>query len=179
MKYIFIFLFLFFLSSCSKSKVEVICGDHICINNDEAESYFKENLSIEVKVIRQNKKEKIDLVELNLKNTDNKEVIIKSKEKTNNEIKVLNNKEIAQIKSNLKKKKDENINILNSRNLKSNKRQKPKKSEKSKKSNKNEIDVCKIIEKCNIEEISKYLINSGKNKRFPDINTRITIKQFN
>ncbi len=105
MKYIFIFLFLFFLSSCSKSKVEVICGDHICINNDEAESYFKENLSIEVKVIRQNKKEKIDLVELNLKNTDNKEVIIKSKEKTNNEIKVLNNKEIAQIKSNLKKKK--------------------------------------------------------------------------
>ena len=176
MKYIFIFLLLFFLSSCSKSKVEVICGDHICINNDEAESYFKENLSIEVKVIRQNKKEKIDLVELNLKNTDNKEVIIKSKEKTNNEIKVLNNKEIAQIKSNLKKKKGENINILNSRNLESNKRQKSKKSEKS---NKKEIDVCKIIEKCNIEEISKYLINSGKNKRFPDINTRITIKQFN
>ena len=176
MKYIYIFLLLFFLSSCSKSKVEVICGDHICINNDEAESYFKENLSIEVKVIRQNKKEKIDLVELNLKNTDNKEVIIKSKEKTNNEIKVLNNKEIAQIKSNLKKKKGENINILNSRNLESNKRQKSKKSEKS---NKKEIDVCKIIEKCNIEEISKYLINSGKNKRFPDINTRITIKQFN
>ena len=50
---------------------------------------------------------------MKLKNTDNKEVIIKSKEKTNNEIKVLNNKEIAQIKSNLKKKKDENINILN------------------------------------------------------------------
>ena len=31
------------------------------------------------------------------------------------------------------------------------------------------VDVCTIIKKCNIEEITKYLINEGKNKKFPDI----------
>ena len=34
------------------------------------------------------------------------------------------------------------------------------------------VDVCTILEKCNIEEISKYLLNQGKNKSFPDITTR-------
>ena len=34
------------------------------------------------------------------------------------------------------------------------------------------IDVCKIIDNCNIEEISKYLINEGKNKKFPNIRSR-------
>jgi len=29
-----------------------------------------------------------------------------------------------------------------------------------------------IIEKCNIEEISKYLVKQGKNKKFPDITLR-------
>ena len=33
-------------------------------------------------------------------------------------------------------------------------------------------DVCKIIKKCNIEEISKYLIKSGKKKSIPDITVR-------
>ena len=33
-------------------------------------------------------------------------------------------------------------------------------------------DVCKIIKKCNIEEISKYLIKIGKQKSFPDISVR-------
>ena len=34
------------------------------------------------------------------------------------------------------------------------------------------VDICKIIEKCNIDEISKYLIDRGKKKDFPDITTR-------
>ena len=38
--------------------------------------------------------------------------------------------------------------------------------------NKEIIDVCKIIDNCNIEEISKYLINEGKNKKFPNIRSR-------
>ena len=29
-----------------------------------------------------------------------------------------------------------------------------------------------LLEKCNIEAISKYLINEGKNKKFPDITKR-------
>ena len=41
--------------------------------------------------------------------------------------------------------------------------------------NKNKIDVadiCTILEKCSIDEISKYLIKQGKNKKFPNITTR-------
>ena len=61
-----------FLIGCSKSKTVLICGDHICINNKEAEQYFEENLSLEVKILDKEKKNKVDLVQLNLKrNTDN------------------------------------------------------------------------------------------------------------
>ena len=34
------------------------------------------------------------------------------------------------------------------------------------------VDVCTILEKCSIDEISKYLLEQGKNKKFPDITTR-------
>ena len=34
------------------------------------------------------------------------------------------------------------------------------------------VDVCTILAKCNIDEISKYLIKQGKTKSFPDINAR-------
>ena len=40
---------LLFLAACSKPKTVLICGDHICVNQTEAEQYFEENLSIEVK----------------------------------------------------------------------------------------------------------------------------------
>ena len=37
----------------------------------------------------------------------------------------------------------------------------------------NEVfDVCTILKKCSIDEISKYLLNKGKNKGFPDITVR-------
>ena len=36
----------------------------------------------------------------------------------------------------------------------------------------NIIDVCKILDNCTIEEISKYLIQLGKKKNFPDITIR-------
>ena len=36
----------------------------------------------------------------------------------------------------------------------------------------NVVDVCTLIEKCNIEEISKYLLKEGSSKGFPDISSR-------
>ena len=33
-------------------------------------------------------------------------------------------------------------------------------------------DVCTILEKCSIDEISKFLVEQGKNREFPDITTR-------
>ena len=36
----------------------------------------------------------------------------------------------------------------------------------------NIVDVCTILEKCSIDEITKYLLKQGKKKGFPDITTR-------
>ena len=39
--------------------------------------------------------------------------------------------------------------------------------------NKNDVvDICTIIEKCSIDEISEYLLEQSKKKDFPDITTR-------
>ena len=38
MKFLYLIMFIF-LIGCSKSKTVLICGDHICINNKEAEQY--------------------------------------------------------------------------------------------------------------------------------------------
>ena len=38
--------------------------------------------------------------------------------------------------------------------------------------NNSTFDVCTILEKCSIDEISKYLIKLGKKKNFPDITLR-------
>ena len=80
----FIIIFCFsFILSCSKPKTVLLCGDHICINNKEAEQYFEENLSLEVKVIDTPNSEKFDLVELNLNKIDNNKKIVTLKKKRN------------------------------------------------------------------------------------------------
>ena len=176
MKKIIFTLFMFFLVGCSQTgnRTVLICGDHICINKSEAENYFKENLSIEVQVLNKTNDDKIDLVELNLKNTQDKskKITLIRKENTNKEIKSLSKKEIKTIKEKLKKNKKLNNNKI----LKEEKEftQKIKKGSKiNKLDNKAEIyDVCKILEQCNIDEISKYLIKQSKNKDYPDITVR-------
>ncbi len=67
MRLFFLLLLFFLISNCNKQRTVLICGDHICINKKEAEQYFKENLTIEVKVINKEKQKEIDLVELNLR----------------------------------------------------------------------------------------------------------------
>ena len=34
------------------------------------------------------------------------------------------------------------------------------------------VDICTLIKNCSIDEISKYLLNQGKKKGFPDITIR-------
>ena len=88
-KFFFIFIFII-LQSCSKPKTVLICGDHICVNKNEAEQYFEENLSLEVKIIDKNKEESFDLVKLNLKdNQKDREISVVKKEKANKKIKAL------------------------------------------------------------------------------------------
>ena len=104
--FVFISL-LFFLSNCSKPKTVLICGDHVCINKTEAEQYFEENLSIEVKIIDKDVQKDLDLVELNLRESSNtkRSISLTSKKNTNKELKNLSNEEIIKIKQNIKNKK--------------------------------------------------------------------------
>jgi hypothetical protein len=192
MKHILIFLILLLLSNCSKPKTVLICGDHVCVNKAEAEQYFEENLSIEVKIINQKNNEQIDLVELNLKNNKDKvkQIAISPKKDTSNNLKTLSNDEIKKIKKNIKDKKQKK-EIDNKISRKTVKREEnnviseliEKKDKNQEKNNSfvnktiinkkiNIVDVCTILEKCNIDEISKYLIKEGKKRDFPDITRR-------
>ena len=54
------FIFLFFLLlliNCSSQKKTFWCGDHPCVNKAERESFFKKNMSVEVKKF--DKKDKV------------------------------------------------------------------------------------------------------------------------
>ena len=98
----------------------------------------------------------------------------------------MSKKEIKKIKQLVNKKKKnikvakKNSNRTNDRNLK--KLKVKKKSQKKENINTRRldaykhrgeiIDVCTIIEKCSIHEISKFLLIQGKNKKFPDITIR-------
>jgi hypothetical protein len=205
MKFLNILLIFFLINNCSKPKTVLICGDHICVNKTEAEQYFEENLSIEVKIIHKKNKKKIDLVELNLKDDlkDNRKISIEEKNKTNKIVKVLTIDEIKKIKEEIKEKKMNKVTLGRASKDKSKKNDNTKivkktdvisnnNDEKSiikkdkvfreniKKKTKintnklkvNEVDVCTIIEKCSIDEISKYLLKQGKKKSFPNITSR-------
>jgi len=100
MRAVLLILIFLFYTNCSKPKTVLICGDHACINNAEAEQYFEENLSLEVKIINKNREGKIDLVKLNLTDNsdDNREVVIESKTETESLVKILTNDEIKKVK---------------------------------------------------------------------------------
>ena len=85
----------------------MICGDHVCINKLEAKQYFEENLSIEVKILNQDKNKEEDLVQLNLDSSfeNKKKISIKKKENTEKSIKTLSKNEIKDIKNKIAKKK--------------------------------------------------------------------------
>ena len=151
----------------------MICGDHVCINKLEAKQFFEENLSIEVKILNQDKNKEEDLVQLNLDSSfeNKKKISIKKKENTEKNIKTLSKNEIKDIKNRIAKKNKINKTKKNKLSVKSEIKI-DNTNKKSFKVNKNiyeVVDVCTIIEKCSIEEISKYLINQGKKRDYPDI----------
>ena len=43
--------FFILLFSCTKPQTILICGDHKCVNKAEAEQYFEDNLTLEVRVV--------------------------------------------------------------------------------------------------------------------------------
>ena len=191
MKQVLILSLLFILVNCSKPKTVLICGDHICVNKKEAEQFFEKNLSIEIKVIDKKVSKEIDLIELNMKELSNKkkEISLTSKKNTKKKLKKLSSTEISQIKKEIKEKsknkivkinEDKNkrlkVNKVNSKDVNNSTKDKKLVRKNNNIRNKivnkkieNNVDVCTILEKCSIDEISKYLIKQGKNKNFPNI----------
>ena len=183
MKYFLLTISFLLLANCGKPKTVLICGDHICVNKAEAEEYFQENLSIEVKILDKRIKDEMNLVELNLKQnqSEGKKINILSKKNTKNKIKILSNKEITEIKKDIKnRKKEKKIAkkiIKKKKETIENEKKIIKKDSKIlensiKKKHNDVVDVCTIIKECSIDEISKYLLKQGKEKSFPDITTR-------
>ena len=195
MKILFLLIITLLLNNCTKPKTVFICGDHVCVNKSEAKQYFEENLTIEVKILNEKVSKEINLVELNLNENFNekKEINVYSKEKTNKSLKVLSNDEIIKIKEKIKKKnkdkqKDKKVakKVIDKKNKVRKKKIKEKKVKLKKdksfndeinkdnvnKKNNDTVDICTILKKCSIDEISKYLLEKGNKKDFPDITIR-------
>ena len=186
MKKILIFFIIITFYGCSKPKTVLICGDHVCINKAEAEQYFEENLTLEVKIIDRKELKEDDLVELNLRSSpsENKKISVFKKKQTNKKIKILTNDEIKKKKielinkKKLKKKKIKDKKLIKQAKLKKIDKNLQSKNKviKSKqivnKTDKKISDICAIIKKCSIDEISKYLVKQSKNRKFPDITIR-------
>ena len=179
MKNKFVILIFLITVSCSKPKTVLICGDHLCVNKAEAQQYFEENLTLEVKILENKGPREPTLIELNLKenNQENKQVFIEKKLDTKKDIKELTKNEKKKIIS-IVKEKQINKKIASKKTLKENNKismNKNKKNMIEKKiisKEKQKFDICQIVKKCTIDEISKYLIKEGNKRGFPDITTR-------
>ena len=192
--------------SCSTTKKVYICGDRECINKSEAKKYFKENLSLEIKIIDKKKEKTFNLVQLNTstkKNTEKKKDFFNLKKIIDNKQKAI---EVTEpVKSNKKfSLKKKNSDIKNNKNMpkqktilieevkkispkptkknnlikKNNKvekiklvKTKPIESFKPKKqkNSSTETYLCEVIENCDIDKITSYLIKKGKDKKYPNL----------
>ena len=168
----FLFIIFLFLFSCSNKVTQVyICGDHPCVNKKEMKEYFDNNISIEVFTITHDKgnKKNFTLVDLNLMKDGN----YKDKKKSKNLSSVKSKEDVKKI---IKKRKK-----LAKLKLKENKVKEQKKVDKiSKIKSKNVfkgkkreaitfVRICKNLEECDIDKISKIIMDMGKKKSFPDI----------
>ncbi len=178
----FLIISIFVLFGCSKPRAVLICGDHVCVNKSEAKQYFEDNLSLEVQIIDNKDQNAKDLVELNLTPMEgnSKKVKIYNKKNTNKKLRVLSKSEIKNkkdsVKKNRKSKKIKEITRIKKVEKKVSQDIKIKKKNLAKQNiyKNKEIaqDICLILDKCNIDEISKYLIKQGTNRDFPDITSR-------
>ena len=169
MRFLF-YLSILFLFSCTttfnKTEKIYICGDHKCKNKKEINEYFSNNISIEVYSIEAdttNEKD-FDLVDLNL---------LKEKLKTKDKIK------ISDKKKNLQKQVKERTKLAKLKLKKVEDVKKPVKIKKTtetikkpkikKKSQFTFVRICKNLEECDIDKISKIIMEIGREKDFPDL----------
>ena len=173
MKNIYFFIFLIFLS-CSTGNKVYICGNHECKNQKEIDYYFKNNISMEVYVIENDKliKKNQDLVQLNL--SKNKKIEKKKRDKLdflNKRTEEINKKALKEKSQKLKLKVQTDNNQIDKIPKKKidSLNQQRKFTYKKPKSAKI-VHLCKSIDECDIDIISKRVNDLNKNKSYPDIN---------
>ena len=188
MKYLFIFILFI---SCGKPQSILICGDKPCRNKQEANKYFNENLTLEIKIIDKKKEESFNLVNLNLNKNEVKDVRVfkkkddkkindieeefkVSKRPINNEVDKKKESKKSAIKTIEKKtindkKKDSSFVKLNKDSNLKKKRKKPNKKPLTSTNTENTKNICLVLESCDIDQITKFLIEKGDKKDFPDI----------
>ena len=160
-------IFFLFLFSCVTPFEKVdrmyICGDHPCKNNKEIQEYFDNNISIEVYSIDtdKNKTDKFDLAELNLleDKLKSKDKILVSEKKDEIKQKVKERKKLAKLKIKQIEDPKQIEKIVKSQES----------VKKKKKSKITFIRICKNLEECDIDKISKLIMDLGKERDFPDI----------
>lgn len=159
-------LFFILLISCSSGVSRIyICGDHPCKNKKEVDDYFANNISLEVYVVDKSelKKKNQDLVKLNIYKETNekkkkKELSFLKKRKN----KIYQSKQVPK-KIKLKVETDNKKDIQNDKNKETNFVYKNQKSTKI-------VHMCKNYEECDIDVISKKIIDLGEDKDFPKVN---------
>ena len=159
MKYflpLFVFIFSCSTFNSENTKKIYICGDHPCANKKEIKNYFDNNISIEVFTVTSNKKREkdFDLVQLNM-----------SKEEKEKYVSLTDKENI--IKKKLKKRdKAKKIDIKKENKVKkiaSKKRKIKKRPEITL------VRLCKNLDECDIDKVSKIIFDMGKDKKYPDI----------
>jgi len=181
MRIFLVILFLILVNCSSSNKYTYMCGERECVDKKEIDEYFEKNLSVEVLILNKENNESLDLVKLNLLSRDQKKQI---KDKSVNKKKILKFKKSEEkkiLKKRLKEErklaklkiKEEKKSIkLNKKKKNQSVKKKIKQIKFKKEKNVNRIKnnkICYIVEKCDIDEISKHLIEIGKKKDYPDI----------
>ena len=168
MRFLLFFIFLFLLSCSSpmsSGKRFYICGDHPCVNNKEVKDYFDNNISVEVYTIDSKKKikENFNLVELNLlrDKLESKDKIQLSQKKMDIKKQIKERKKLAKLKIEKLEKPNKVKEIVKKKEV----------VKKKKEANKiTFVRICKNLEECDIDKISKIIMDIGKEKDYPDIN---------
>ena len=195
MKYIFLIICILFLQSCVSQKKTFWCGDHPCANKAEQQSYFEENLIVEVKQKYITKKEEVSKVEKIVKQTTkiNKKEIAKleklEKKRLLNEEKELiklskiKDKKNSKWKKNNLKVKNVEIKNTNQKNLEINEIKKNKTlnkndTKKLKQTETNSVPAKAVNNKefkdktlnSDFQEIAEIIKKRNKIKSYPNIN---------
>ena len=165
MKKLLIIIFII-IAGCSPGKKVYICGDHVCKNKKEIDEYFAQNISIEVYIIESKRGENKnrDLVQANL----SEKKISKNKKKNDLNFIAKRQQKPKKLKLETEVTPEEEKKVVKLNEL--NNKESIEKSFSYKKTKKMKIvHLCKNLEKCDIDLISKQIIDLGKKKSFPDI----------